>query len=475
MRAKEITRRKPSVAYSLTILAVITAFVLLGNKYLHAPMEPLFLIAWLFLFPACMHLGYSFTEIEDAVKDYCKKSLGVVFILIGAGAIIGTWMASGTVPALIYYSLQIVSPSLFLLINFTICFVISMSIGTAWGTAGTAGIAMFAVGETLGIPSAMTVGAIISGCFIGDIWSPMATSTNSSAAACGTDIRKHVREISIIGVPVTIICAVFYYFLGMQFSNDNFDTSNIESISKALELQFNLGWITMIPLVVFIILFIFKMPPLFAMVLSSLTACVVGVVYQGIPTNEIVASFWTGYKTATGDAFLDSLVNRGGIQSMFGTILMMFFAFGMMGAFDKVGILDTLVTPISKKAKTVLQITLVTQIITIIGNLLSANSFAIIMAGTLMKPTYEEHNLDLVNLSKAVNATSATVAVLVPWSITGIFLYGLFGVSVFSYAPYALLSYITPILVFLLVLFKVRVLPANNESIAEGNLQATQH
>lgn len=241
MFKRNTLRRKPSTFYATTVLVTVLVIVLGANYLFEAPIQPMFLIAWLFVYPACMNLGYSVKEIDCGVMESCKKGFGAVLIMMAVGAIISTWIAAGTVPAIIYYGLQIIGPKIFLLTTFILCSMVSLACGTSWGNMGTAGIAMFAVGESLGIPAPLTVGAIISGSYLGDMVSPMSDSTNVVAAAVGANLITHCKQLAYIAAPVSVLTGVIYYIIGMKFAVDTFDNSYIVEVSNAIAAQFNLG------------------------------------------------------------------------------------------------------------------------------------------------------------------------------------------------------------------------------------------
>ena len=150
--------------------------------------------------------------------EYCKKGLSSIIILLAVGAIIGTWIACGAVPTVIYFGLSVISPKVFLLTTFVLCSCVSLACGTSWGTLGTAGIAMFAIGESMGIPAPMTVGAIVSGSYFGDMVSPMSDSTNVAAAAVDTDLITHCKELVRIVIPMFLVSCIIYYVMGIQFA-----------------------------------------------------------------------------------------------------------------------------------------------------------------------------------------------------------------------------------------------------------------
>lgn len=455
----EKVRRSPTTGYAIFALGGVLAIVLGANVLLAAPIQPMFLIVWLFIFPVCAHLGYGFKEIEDGAMESIKKGMGAVLIIMAVGAMIATWIAAGTVPSIIYYGLQIISPQIFLLATFVLCSMVSLACGTSWGTMGTAGIAMFAVGESLGVPAGMSVGAIVSGSYLGDMVSPMSDSTNVVSAAVGADLITHCKQLAFIAAPVSLITAGLYYVLGLRFATDNFDNSYIVEVSTALSGHFHTGILAFLPLVLLFALLFLRKPPMLSMITSALTACVVAVFYQGVAYDKAITIFWTGYKISSGHAFLDTLLNRGGVQSMFSTSCLMIFVFGMIGAFNTVGILEAVVRPVSMRAKTVAQLTASSQIISIIGNMLGTNTFSLLMTGTLMTPAYQKMKLHPTNLSKALNATSTVICPLIPWNASGIYVVALFGAGTLSFAPYAFYSYLMPIAAFCFVLLGIQIAP----------------
>lgn len=458
---EKMKKRKASTPYAAFALLGVVAIVLVANILFKAPIHSMFLVIWLFIIPVCMHLGYSYQEIDGAMMESCKKGMGPILLLMVVGGIIGTWIASGAVPSIIYFGLKIIRPDIFLLTTFILCVMVSLACGTSWGTAGTAGIAMFAIGESLGIPSGMTVGAIISGSFLGDMLSPMSDSTNVAAASVGTNLITHCKELAYVVAPSFLISAVVYYFLGLRFATDNFDDSYIQGICHALSTHFNIGIVTFIPVIVLLVLLIMKKPAVPSMLISSLVAAVVAVIYQGVPADKIMTFMWSGYSISTGEKFLDSILNRGGITSMFATSAMMLYAFGMIGAFNETGILEAVIRPVVKRANSIIKITFASQATALIGNVMGTNTFSLLMTGSLMAPAYKDFDLHPTNLSKAINATSTVIAPLIPWNIAGIYVGGLFGVKTLAFAPYSFICYITPLVAFLMVIFKYRVIPAS--------------
>lgn len=457
--ATEPVRKKPSLAYALFALFGVLGIILGATKVVNAPIHLMFFVIWLFVIPVSMHLGYSYNEINDAMMENCKKGLGPILLLMAVGAVIATWIACGAVPAIIYIGLKLIRPNIFLLAAFLLCVMVSLACGTSWATAGTAGLAMFAIGESMGVPSGMTVGAIISGSFLGDMLSPMSDSTNVAAAAVETDLITHCKQLSYVVLPSFLLTGAIYYVLGLRFANDAFDDSYLQSICTSLSSYFHISFVAFIPVIVLLALLVLKKPAVPSMLVSSLVACLVAVLYQGVELNNILPYMWSGYSITTGQEFLDKLLNRGGVTSMFNTGMLMLYAFGMVGAYNLTGILDAIISPVAAWANTVLKLTFASEAIALIGNIMGTNTFSLLMSGSLMIPAYRKFHLHPTNCSKAINATSTVIAPLIPWNIVGMYIDGLFGVSTLAFAPYSFLCYITPVVAFLMVLFNYRVIP----------------
>ena len=193
--------------------------------------------------------------------------------------------------------------------------------------------------------------------------SPMSDSTNVSSAAVGTDLITHCKELGIIAIPVMALTAVIYGVMGLRFGGDAFDGSVVDEVVSAISSEFHVGVIAFIPVVLLLTLIFLKKPAMLSMMVSALVGGMVAVLYQGMDANNIMNVFWTGYKASTGNTFLDTLLNRGGVTNMSATAFMMIFAFGMIGAFNTVGIMEAIIHPIAKKTKSLVQLTLVSEVI----------------------------------------------------------------------------------------------------------------
>ena len=197
-------------------------------------MAATFFLSWLFVIPACMSLGFTYEELEKAAVSYCGKIITSVFILLSVGGMIGAWIAAGTVSAIVDVGLRMITPKIFLLVTFIVGALYAMACGTSWGTLGTIGIAMSAVGLGLGVPPAMTAGAVVSAAFLGDGFSPMSDSPNLASAVTGVKLMDHVRHLAKIQFPAFIISAVLYTILGFVYAGGEVQNETTLMIIKTL-------------------------------------------------------------------------------------------------------------------------------------------------------------------------------------------------------------------------------------------------
>lgn len=467
MFKNRLRHQKPTLAYAVFVVLGLLVIILGGYRFLKAPMNIMFGMSWLFLYPACMYLGYDYKELNNALLDQCRKGMTGVFIIISVGSVVAAWIACGCIPAIIYYGLGLVNPKVFLLATFLICAVISSACGTSWGAAATAGIAMFAIGESMGVPTAMTVGAIASGSLFGDMLSPLSDSANLAAISVGADLMKHCKESVVIAIPALVVTAVIYGVMGMGYAGGTFDTEYIFGIRDAIAELFHCGILAFVPFLLLCVLLFFKVPAMFSMLISALSGGLIAIVYQGLPVDKMFTFLWSGYKITTDNEFISTLFNRGGMTSMTNTVVMTLFTYGVISTLNQVGIVDTLVAPLVERGKSVLSLAVVSEIVSAIGVCFGNGGVAMLLTGSIMAPAYKQKKLDLVNLSKVSSALAVPWNGMIPWTTTSIYFMGLFGVSATQYCPYFIFAFVMPLMALLFVGLKIRELPLEEEENVE--------
>ena len=449
-------RRPPSFWYALAVLSGVLAVVLGGYYFLNAGLEVMFLFSWLLVFPACMHLGYSYAELEQGALEYIKKGMSAALLSLVVGGTISTWTAAGTVPSIIYFGLRYIKPHTFLAAAFLLSLALSLACGTAWGTLGTVGIAMFAVGESFHIPPALMVGAIFSGAFLGETCTPMAATANVSAAVCGVPTMEHCKKAAGLALPSAVIASGLYFLLGQNFAADSLSETSVAGLCGQLTDHFQIRPICFLPMLVMLLLILCKIPALFSMLISVLTACAVAVLVQGAEIQSIASVFWSGASVPGDSEFLQALLSRGGVRSMVNTVCTMIFTFGMIGAFNTVGMMEAIIAPVTSRAHSPARLTAATQLVAVVGNMLGTNTFSILMTGSLMASAYDRGGLERHSLSRDITATSTVLCPLIPWNVSGLYIAGLFGVSSLQAAPFAFCAFLTPALSHVFVSLETR-------------------
>jgi len=438
--------RKPSFFYSLFLLALVIAVISVGMLVFGAEIQIMLFMAILLVIPLVMRLGYSYQTLEKEIFDSMLKSLQSCMILLTVGVLIGSWMASGTVPALIYYGVQSISPQFFLVTTLLFCSLVSLATGSSWATLGTAGIAMMGVGHSLGIPVAMTAGAIISGAYFGDKLSPLSDSTNLSATVVGTDLMTHIKHMLWTTTPAYILTAIIFTIIGLNYGDTATNSSEVAALTGYLTENFKLGFLSILPAIVLIGLLVTKKPAITSVFIGALTGAAVAFFYQGVSFSEILNVFYNGYSVESNIEMVNTLLNRGGLTSMLPLVALFLFALGLGGLLQKSGVLETLIVSVTNKIKSKGMLVFVTVLVSYFTLAMGgAFSFSAVMTGTIMKPLYEKFNLSPENLSRIIEDTATQSTSLVPWTASGIFTAAALGVPTLVYLPFCFLAMITPI------------------------------
>lgn len=202
--------RLPSIPMLISILVLFVIIMFSFIVILELPIQLALLTVWFVIMGFGVYLRYSYLEMERGLLKGIHEGMGATLILIAVGALIGSWIAGGIVPTMIYYGLGIISPGIFLMAAMVICAITALATGTSFGSAGTAGIAMMAIGESFGLPVYLVAGAVISGCYVGDKMSPLSDTTVMTAYLSKVDLFSHIKSMSYVSIPTFIIAGILY-------------------------------------------------------------------------------------------------------------------------------------------------------------------------------------------------------------------------------------------------------------------------
>ncbi len=444
-------KKKPSFMFSFGVIASMIVFIMVGMMVFDASITIMFLFSWLIVVPAAMSLGYNNDEIETGAYEIAKKSFNSNMIILAVGALIGAWIASGTIPAIVASGLIIITPKYFLLTTLLLCSLTSLATGTSWGTLGTAGLAMISIGNSMGIPPGLTAGAIISGAFFGDKMSPLSDSTVLAAAVCECDLMKHIKHMMLTTGPAYIISAILYTIIGFKYASLSINQEEIDGVIEVLNQNFSIGIIEFLPILLLFTLLLLRKPAITSILSSAVAGVFLAVVRQGGTISETINSLINGYSVETGLSYTDKLLNRGGMMSMAETVILVFTVFIIAGILQKAGFMDALLHPLLNRIGTSrTRLFGSTFAVSYFANAFSGSMmFTSVMVGTLMSPLFKEFKLKPENLSRIIEDTATLGGPLIPWNSNAIFASQTLGVSPMAFIPYCFLSWITPIISFM--------------------------
>lgn len=442
-----MTKRKPMVWEALIpVAALILLLAVTIIKYDGSPHIPLMFAAVVAAIMA-KRVGYKWDEIEKGVINSIGMSMQAILILIIIGTVIGSWILSGTVPAMIYYGLKILSPGIFLAATCVICSIVSLATGSSWTTAGTVGVALLGVGRGLGIPAPMIAGAIISGAYFGDKMSPLSDTTNLAPAMAGTTLFEHVKHMLYTTGPSYAISLVLYGILGLQFANKQLDYIQINKILEALSNQFNINLFLLIPPIVVIILVVKKVPAIPGLFMGTILGAVFALIFQGKGFGDILSVLNSGYVSETGFKAVDELLTRGGAQSMMYTVSLILCAMTFGGIMEKAGFLQVLAEKLLFWSKSTGSLVLTTIASCIFANIIAGDQYlSIVVPGRMYKDEFAKRGLHPKNLSRCLEDSGTLTSALIPWNTCGAFMFGALGVHPFVFLPFAFLNIINPII-----------------------------
>ena len=439
--------KRPSLQYALATLGVLVVFVVLCLLVFKIPIIITLFLSWVLLTPFAMKLGYKISDVENTIYDMIKTASGMFALLLAIGCMVAIWLCAGTVPTLISWGLNLVTPKMFLCVAFLFCAVLSIPTGTSWGTMSTAGIAMLGVGMGLGINPAMVVGACVAGSHVGDAISPASDTPLLTATTCEVPLLSHVKHNLKLIVPAVIISAAMYAAFGILFVDATMDKASLNAITADLAASMNLGVITLIPLVVVVVLLVMKQSALTAILAGSVVGMIFAVVYQGYSLAEVGSFMANGFRIETGNALLDPILNRGGVSSMLELLSMIIASLGMGGILKGTQILDVIVESMSKVIQSRFGLTTAALAGCVMClAVVSTNYFSIILNSTLLTPLYVKLGYKKENASRIVNNLSCCLSPFVPWGLAGVFVAGTFGINVVSIIPYSFFNIVAVIL-----------------------------
>lgn len=441
--------RLPSVKEALFIM-LITLFVLVGGVLLgggegvEATFFPLFLATGVVVL-AGFYLGYNWENMQKGIIEAISKVTVAMIILLLIGTIIGLWVASGTIPSLIYYGLKIVSPSFFLGATFLITALMSLSTGSSWGTIGSAGVAVMGIGIGLDVPVGITAGAVVSGALFGDKMSPLSDTTNMAAGITEVNLFKHIRSMVWTTGPAALIVFMAFWIVGSITYSGTASLADIEEMQTGLEQGWNINPIHL--LIIIIMLIGRKIPSLITLFLGAFVGGLWALLFQSSTLHGIFVAATTGFESNTGIEAVDETLSIGGITSMQDIVVIIILSTALGGVLQSVGVLDVLVKSLVSKVKSIGG--LVSSVLGssyILAFLSGSQALPIILPGLSFQKAFDDRNIDRSVLSRSLEDAGTIIVPLVPWGAMTGFISATLGVKYSEYWPFLWLTFLVPII-----------------------------
>ncbi|MEG0385017.1 Na+/H+ antiporter NhaC [Solibacillus cecembensis] len=389
-----------------------------------------------------------FRQLEESMVNSAKTGIGAIYIFLLIGLLISSWIIGGTIPTLLYIGFSIIAASFFYASVFIITGIIGTAIGSSLTTVGTVGVAMLGVATAMDASLVITAGAIVSGAFFGDKMSPLSDTTNLAATVVGIDMFTHIRNMMYTTIPAFILSVIGYAILSPK--GTSIDEQLITQYKSVLLSTNLVHWYALIPLFVLVICTIFKIPSLITLTISTISGVALSYAHSAIPLKELVGILYGGYVANTGLEAIDSLLTRGGMNSMLFTIILIVLSLSMGGLLFSLGIIQALLSSIQKLLTSVGKaITGAAFTAVAINFLIGEQYLSILLTGETYKEKFKSLNMHPKNLARVIEDAGTVINPLVPWGVCGIFISTALDVSVISYIPFAFFCLLSPVITIL--------------------------
>jgi NhaC family Na+:H+ antiporter len=436
--------RRKSPSFGIALLPLVAMAVLLVVGYGVYKIRPqVLLVAAAFLTGSLgVLLRFRWEDMQKGIVDSIHKAMPAILIMLTVGVLIGSWMASGTIPMVIYYGLKVISPKFFLVTACLVSSVTALATGTSWGTIGTVGVAFMGIALGLGMPLGLAAGAIVGGAYFGDKLSPFSDIPNLAAVTAGANLFDHIKHVLWSAVPGWLLSLAVYFAVGLRYESGTFASATMTLITETLRKSFRFNVLLLLPMIIVFYLAFAKKPTIPGMLISSLVAAVLAVIFQKETLVRLAAAMNTGYPARTGVEAVDRLLSRGGLMSMMETQLVAFTAFSFGGIMQKTGMLAVILERVMRVARRMGSLVAVTIGSCVVTAFVTGSSYlSVIIPGELLGPIYRAKRLAAKNLSRIIDECGGIIVPLVPWSMAGVYITGALGVPVVSYAGWAIANW----------------------------------
>lgn len=419
-----------------------------------------------------LRMGYTWPEMRSQVVKTIGTAMPAILILFLIGALSGTWLISGVIPALIYYGLDVLNPTIFLFAAVVISGIVSLATGSSWSTIATIGVALLGIGDAMGIDKAIVAGAIVSGAYFGDKMSPLSDTTNLAPAVAGTDLFTHIRYMMYTTVPSMTLTLLIFLIMGFSIHTGDVQTHGV-AVQAVIKNTFHITpWLFLVPLFLFAVI-IKKVPPLPALAIGVVLGAVFAVIFQpqiieGLydgKGNYFTVSYIVVMKAIYGhtaiitqDPAMNELFTSGGMSGMLETIWLIISAMFFGGIMESTGMLRKITLSVLKLIKSDGSLITSTALSCIFFNITASDQYiSIVVPGEMYNEAFKDRGLKPEVLSRTLEDAGTVTSVLVPWNTGGATQSRVLGVPTLSYLPYAFFNLISPLMTILFAYLNIRI------------------
>ncbi len=397
--------------------------------------------------------GITINNLINMIRKSIKECISLYILILLIGATISIWLSSGVVPAMIYYGFEYLKDINFLLASFIITSIISLFMGTAVGTISTIGVALLGIGTGFGMPRGILLGVIVSGAFIADKISPISGLLNLTLTTTKTRYRQVIGLMLRTLIPAYIVTALIYYLMGSKYTS-NIDISLINTYQQAISQSFNISpYLLILPLGV-LVMTVFGIKTIPAILFGLIGGSILSLTIQKMTIWETGYSIIFGYNIHSNSNILSKILVSGGVISMIEVVFIVLGAIILSGILDESGIIKPIINKVISNITTVSRLILKTGLISSILTIITCDqTVGIILPSKVFIDRYDELKVDKSILARTISDTGTIIAPLFPWNVNALIIGTVTTTTAISYAPYAVLCYISPIITILAVYF----------------------
>ncbi|MEZ4722948.1 MAG: Na+/H+ antiporter NhaC [Flavobacteriales bacterium] len=411
----------------------------------------------------------TYADLIEGVSDNIHKAVPAIMVLLLIGALAGSWLISGVIPAMIFYGLKILHPSIFLFACCVIAAIVSLASGSSWGTIATVGIALLGIGKTMDFNVGLVAGAIISGAYFGDKMSPLSDTTNLAPAVSGTDLISHIRYMTITTFPSMAITLLIFLVIGFVQSPDALG-NEIDIVNAELQSRFNLNPLLFLAPAAVIVAISRRIPAIPSIAIGAMTGILLAFVFQqpmlsSLEEANSVSSYALVLQALGSDLgipannpVLADLLSTGGMKGMLNTVWLILCAMAFGGVMERSGCLTVITQSLLKLATGRTSLIGTTAMSSVIMNFTASDQYlAIVVPGKMFEQAYHDRKLHAVNLSRTLEDAGTVTSVLIPWNTCGATQAGVLGVATAVYWPFCFFCLISPVMTLAVAAFNYRI------------------